>query len=374
MQFEVSKSSIFKALSIVNGAVERRNTIPILQNIKIDVAKEGISLSATDMDIAITTKFTANVINEGSTTVPAQILFDIIRKISDQNIIFLKEEESNLLQIKQGKSKYNLPTIDSDQFPNIVDNNFEKNLEVDSAILIKMFDKTRFAISNDETRYYLNGLFFQLISKEDDAKEIRCVSTDGHKLALSYHKIDKQEAKNDCSDFGIIIPKKSVVEIKKILETSSRAKISISNTKVQVENENSIIVSKLIDGDYPDYNRVLPKGNNKTVIVKVKDFYDAVDRVSTIATDKHRSLKVSIDNSFIKLNSDTNDGGSAYEEVKLSSSDANIETGFNSKFLLEILSHVEKDELIIKFKDGNSPAIIEADAMNAMFVLMPIKV
>lgn len=368
MQFEVSKPVLLKAISSVNGAVEKKNTIPVLQNIKIEVLDGKVAMAATDMDIVVTTAFEADVKNGGATTVPAQMFFDIVRKIPDLAKIMISQESQSILQIKSGKSKYSLPCIEASEFPSLSEGELGREIEVDAEKLAKMIDKTRFAISNDETRYYLNGLFLQSI-KKDAGFELRCVATDGHRLALSYLSSENLNA-----EFGVILPKKSVAEIRRIIDGSKKVKISVSRVKIKVIAEQATIVSKLIDGEFPDYDKVLPKNNNQTALVSKKSFFDCVDRVSTVATDKHRSLKMSVENGKINLQVSTNDGSFAYEELDITYSGDKIETGFNSRYLLDVIGQIDKEEMIMKLKDGFSPVLLEAKDMHAIFVIMPVRI
>lgn len=368
MQFEVAKPALLKAIASVNGAVEKKNTIPVLQNIKIEVTTDKVIMAATDMDILVTTSFEADIKNGGTTTVPAQMFFDIVRKIPDVSKIMISQENPSILQIKSGKSKYNLPCIDAGEFPNLSEGELGEEIEVESSKLAKMIDKTRFAISSDETRYYLNGLFLQSI-KKDDGFELRSVATDGHRLALSFLSAD-----NLNSEFGVILPKKSVAEIRRIIDGSEKIKISVSRIKIKVTSGQATIVSKLIDGEFPDYDKVLPKNNNQLAVINKKTFFDCVDRVSTVANDKHRSVKLTIENGKLNLQVSTSDGSFAYEEMDISYSGDRIETGFNSRYLLDVIGQIDKEELLMKFKDGASPALLEAKDMHSVFVIMPVRI
>jgi DNA polymerase-3 subunit beta len=368
MQFEVAKNILLKAVANVNGAVEKKNTIPVLQNIKIEAKNDLVTLSATDMDILVNSSFVADMKSSGSTTVPAQMFFDIIRKIPDSSSILISQEKSNILQIKSGKSKYNLPCIEASEFPNISEGELSEEIEIESEKFTKMIDYVRCAISNDETRYYLNGLFLQSI-EQPSGFEIRAVATDGHRLAMSF--ISNLPIK---LSFGVIIPKKSVAEIRRIIDSVKSVKLSVSRVKIKIIADNTTIISKLIDGDFPDYEKVLPKQNNQTALVNKKIFFDSVDRVSTVATDKHKSIKMIAENGKITLQVTTNDGGFAYEEFDVNYSGDRIESGFNSRYLLEIIGQIDKEELIIKFKDGASPTLIEAKDVNSVFVIMPVRV
>jgi DNA polymerase-3 subunit beta len=368
MQFEVAKQLLLKAISSVNGAVEKKNTIPVLQNIKIEVNNDKVVLLATDMDILVTSTFESDMKRSGSTTVPSQMFFDIVRKIPDGSNIMISQESPSILQIKSGKSKYNLPCIDASEFPNLSEGELGEEMEIESDKLARMIDKTRFAISNDETRYYLNGLFLQVMQK-DSGFELRTVATDGHRLGLSFLAVDNLK-----TPFGVILPKKSVAEIRRILDGNKTVKLSVSRVKIKIATENTTIVSKLIDGEFPDYDKVLPKNNTQIAVINRRNFFDCVDRVSTVANDKHRSIKVILENGKMNLQVSTNDGSFAYEEMDVNYSGEKIETGFNSRYLLDIIGQIDKEELLMRFKDGNSPAIIEAKDMNSVFVIMPVRI
>jgi DNA polymerase-3 subunit beta len=366
MQFEVAKQSLLKAISSVNGAVEKKNTIPVLQNIKIDAKDDKVVLAATDMDILVTSSFNCDMKKGGTTTVPAQMFFDIVRKIPD-GAIMISQEKDSILQIKSGKSKYNLPCIESSEFPNLSEGELGEEISVEAPQLIEMIDKTRFAISNDETRYYLNGLYLQGL-KRDSGFELRCVATDGHRLALSFMPVTLK------TPFGVIIPRKSVAEIRRIIDGSKVVKISVSRVKIKVVSDQATLVSKLIDGEFPDYDKVLPKDNSRIAVINKKEFFDAIDRVSTVATDKHRSIKITLETGKMNLQVNTNDGSFAYEELDINFSEEKIEAGFNSRYLLDVVGQVSKDELLMRFKDGNSPALLEAKEMNSLFVIMPVRI
>jgi DNA polymerase-3 subunit beta len=302
----------------------------------------------------------------GSTTIPAQMFFDIVRKIPD-GAILISQESPSILQIKSGKSKYNLPCIDASEFPNLSEGELGEEIEIEADKLAKMIDKTRFAISNDETRYYLGGLFLQAMER-DSGCELRTVATDGHRLALSFLSLDLK------ATFGVIIPKKSVAEIRRIIDGSKSLKIAVSRVKIKITPDQTTIISKLIDGEFPDYDRVLPKNNTHIALINKRAFFDAVDRVSTVATDKHRSIKLVLENGKMTLQVSTNDGSFAYEEIDISYSEERIETGFNSRYLLDVIGQIDKEEVLMRFKDGYSPAIVEAKDMNSIFVVMPVRI
>ena len=354
-----------------------------MQNIKIDVIdknnlldnneakaiKNAVSLTATDMDIVIMSGFDADVIRAGSTTVPAQMFFDIIRRMPDNSSVVISQDNQSSITIKSGKSKYNIPCIESKEFPEISDIDLDNEIEIDGANILKMIDRTKFAISNDETRYNLNGIFLQLIDASDGAsKEIRTVATDGHRLSLSF-----LETKSD-NNFGVIIPKKAVAEIRRIIEGESVIKVSVSDVKIKVSSGSATIISKLIDGEFPPYDRVIPKNNTQTALIQRKNLIDSVERVAIVATDKHRSIKLSFTSDKLTLQANSSEGGFAYEEIDITYSGEPIETGFNARYLADIINQIDKEEIIMKFSDNVSPAIIEAEDLSSLFVIMPIRV
>ncbi|HLD76534.1 MAG TPA: DNA polymerase III subunit beta, partial [Rickettsiales bacterium] len=304
----------------------------------------------------------------GTTTVPAQMFYDIIRKISDENIVKINQDNPNILQIISGKSKYNLPCVDASEFPSLAEGELEDEVEIDAERLAQMIDKTRFAISNDETRYYLNGLFLQSF-KTDTGFELRTIATDGHRLAMAYLQTDVLK-----NPFGVILPKKSVNEVRRIIDGNEKARIAVSRAKIKITTNQTMIVSKLIDGEFPDYQKVLPQNNDKTATINKKTLFDCVDRVSTVASDKHKSVKMTLDNNQITLQINANDGSYAHEELEAQYQGDKIEIGFNSRYLLDVIGQVDKDELTMKFKDGNSPSLVEAVDFNAVYVIMPVRI
>jgi DNA polymerase-3 subunit beta len=331
---------------------------------QVPVLKDGdkIILSATDMDILVTATFEADIKKSGVTTVPAQMFFDIVRKIPE-GAIMITQESPTILQIKSGKSKYSLPCIDASEFPNLSEGELGEEVQIKSEDLVHMIDKTRFAISSDETRYYLNGLYLHA-----GKQGLSTVATDGHRLALAFTNL---EVKNH---FGVILPKKSVAEIRKIIDSAKNVSFAISRVKIKVVADQATIISKLIDGEFPDYDKVLPKNNSHVAVINKKNFFDCVDRVSTVATDKHRLVKMILENGKLSLQVNTSDGSFAYEELDTNYTGDRIETGFNSRYLLDIIGQIDNEELLMRFKDGSSPALIEAKNMSAVFVIMPVRI
>ncbi|MFT5703439.1 MAG: DNA polymerase-3 subunit beta [Rickettsiales bacterium] len=368
MQFQISKSAIVKALSNVNGAVERRNTIPVLLNVKIEAKDGRLNLTATDMDIVIISSAEALISREGSTTVPAQLFYDIIKKIPDNADINAELNDDNSIKISYGRSKFSLPCLDPSEFPVLSEGEMTVSFNIKSSELIKIIDKTRFAIPSDETRYYLNGLFIHGIAV-DGGIELRAVATDGHRLALA--SSTKSSLTSEVA--GVIVPKKTISEIRKIIEGDKEVQVSFSKAKIRISSGSSVIISKLIDGEFPEYDRVIPKGNDQLAKIDRKELFNAMDRVSTIAVDKNKSIKFILENGKISLQIKGGDNGNASEEIEAEFSGEIIETGFNSRYFLEIIGQINKDKLNIYFKDGMSPALIK-NSEEELYVIMPIRV
>ncbi|MFC1659469.1 DNA polymerase III subunit beta [Pseudomonadota bacterium] len=372
MKFLVEKEALVKSLGNVHGSVGKKNaTIPILLNVRVEVKSNKLYLTATDLDLAITSTTPVKSGDDGKTTVPAQLFYDIIRKVPDGSEISVELEGYSSLAIKYGKSKFKLPCLSADEFPVIEQGKESLEFKLSATTLREIIDKTRFAVSNDETRYYLNGIY--LHSKEVENKnKLRGVATDGHRLAMiEYDGGDKFKPVEN----GIIIPKKTIQEMRKILEdVGGDVELSISDTKIKIEANDTTMVSKIIDGNFPDYERVIPKDNDKILKVDKKILADAIDRVSTIANDKNRSIKLTIENNLIQLQANTTEGGSADEEVICEYTSDKIETGFNSRYLLDVLMQVTSDKAILSLKDGSMPVLIKGEKEEkTLFVVMPVR-
>tara|TARA_Y100000590_G_scaffold83755_3_gene93385 strand:+ start:2425 stop:3540 length:1116 start_codon:yes stop_codon:yes gene_type:complete len=371
MKISIERNALFNSLSHVQNIVEKRNTIPILSNILINAKESKVILSATDMDISITESIKCSIIEEGSITTPAQTLYEIVRKITEGNEIELISNDGNKLSVRSGKSKFSLSCLPKDDFPKIENQSLENEFLLDSAILKNIIDKTRFAISNEETRYYLNGIYM-FIGGKDEEKQLRAVSTDGHRLAKVEYKLS-----NDFKDVsGIIIPKKTINEVRKLIdECDGDIRISLDENKVIFFINNMVLSSKLIDGSFPDYEKVIPKNNDKDLLVDTKLVYEAVDRVSTVSSEKSRSVKLSISENIISLSSNSAETGSGAEDIEANYSGEKVEIGYNAKYLLEIINQIQGKKVSFKLFDSSSPSIIQdPDDDKTLYILMPMRV
>tara|TARA_Y100000590_G_scaffold406991_1_gene496813 strand:- start:372 stop:1487 length:1116 start_codon:yes stop_codon:yes gene_type:complete len=371
MKLIVEKNTIFKALSHVQSIVEKKNTLPILSNILIEAKDNNITLSSTDMDISITEKINSNTIDNGSTTVNASTLYDIIRKLPENKEIEIISNDGKILSIRSGSSRFSLGCLPKEDFPIIDIENPGIKINIDSQTLLNLIDKTKFAISNEETRYFLNGLYFNL-RNENNANIITIVGTDGHRLS----KIDYLNENLPSESIGVIIPKKTINELSKLLaEYSGEIEINLTSNKIVFFINESILISKLIDGNFPDYKRVIPGENNNVLKLNRLNFSAAVDRVSTINSDKLPIVKLKLLNNIMNISTSNTDNGTATEDIETEYNGDEIEIGFNSKYVLDIVNNLEDEEIHLSFKDNSSPiTATEKSNEKLIYVLMPMRI
>ncbi len=372
MKLTIERSALLKTLAHVQSVVERRNTIPILSNVLVDVADGRLSLTATDMDLTIVDSVAAEVTEPGATTTPAHTLYDIVRKLPDGAQVEISTTgDNNHITLRAGRSVFTLATLPREDFPAGGDGDLPHRFSVQPKDLRNLIDRTRFAISTEETRYYLNGIYLHA-SESGTAQVLRAVATDGHRLA----RFEMPLPKGAEGVPGIIVPRKAVGEVRKLIdEAEEPVEIALSDTRVRLSFDSTVLTSKLIDGTFPDYERVIPSGNDKVVEVDCQSFKAAVDRVSTISSEKSRAVKLMIENGAITLSANSPENGTATEEVPVSYSGPGIEIGFNSRYLLDIAQQIEGDEAEISLADSASPTIVrdKSDA-SALYVLMPMRV
>ena len=372
MKATIERATLLRCLSHVQSVVERRNTIPILSNVLIDAGSDGtLRVMATDLDIQVVEHMAAvSIEGPGAITVSAHLLFDIARKLQDGSQVSLQTADNRLV-VKAGRSRFTLPTLPRDDFPVIVEGDLPTSFELPASTLAQLIDRTRFAISTEETRYYLNGIFFHVL---DD--ELRAAATDGHRLAR--YTIPRPEGAAGMPD--VIVPRKCVAELRKLLEEAldSSVLIDLSASKIRftLGGENGVVLtSKLIDGTFPDYSRVIPTGNDKLLRLDPKSFYEGVDRVATIATEKTRAVKMALENDRVILSVTSPDNGTAAEELPADYSAAGFEIGFNANYLKDILSQIEGDTVELHLADAGAPTLIrQNDKSPALYVLMPMRV
>ncbi len=373
VKFSIARSDLIKSLGHVQSVVEKRGTIPILGNVRLDVNDGQIELAATDMELAVVDKVAAEVSVAGSCTVPAHMLYDIVRKLSDDKAIEITElAEEARVEIKSGHSRFSLSTLPVDEFPAIAEGDLPHSFILTRDECKALIEKTRFAMSTEETRYYLNGVYLHE-AEDDGANVLRGVATDGHRLARMQVGLPAGAAGMP----GVIIPRKAIIELSKLLEDApNEVKISLSDTKIRFVCGDVVLVSKLIDGSFPDYSRVIPTGNDKNLEVGASAFSQAVDRVSIISSDKARGVKVSIADKQITLSASSNEQNSGEEAIDASFDGGEaMEIGFNSRYLLDVLSQIESNVVRLTLADSNAPALLnDPDDIGALYVVMPMRV
>ncbi|UNE54346.1 DNA polymerase III subunit beta [Bartonella machadoae] len=371
MRITVDRSQFLKSLGRVHRVVERRNTVPILSNVLIDADNGGVQLKATDLDLEITESFTANVKQAGAITVPAHLLYDIVRKFADGSEIVLSvdENQANTMSVVSGCAHFQLQCLPKVDFPESLPGQFGYRFSLPASGLKHLLDCTQFAISTEETRYYLNGIYFHVIN--DGVLKLRLVATDGHRLA----QVDMEAPSGVDGMPGVIIPRKTVGELQKLLseEIDGDVCVELSETKIRFSVGSVVLISKLIDGTFPDYQRVIPLGNDKKLVVNRQDFSSAVDRVSTVSSDRGRAVKLTIEQGQLKLVVNNPDSGSAEDQLSVTYTSDPLEIGFNSRYLLDIAGQLSNDEMVFMLSDAVAPALIR-DHADALYVLMPIRV
>lgn len=372
MRFTIERSTLLKTLSHVQSIVEKRNTIPVLSNVRIEALGDGINFKATDMDTEITEIADAKIVEQGATTAPAHMLYDIVRKLSDGSEVELVfPDEKGQLSIASGRSKFSLSTIAVEDFPVISGDSLPINFVMAKEDLKDVIDRTQFAVSTEETRYYLNGLYVHA-KTEGETKVLRVVATDGHRLACVESPLPAGAEKLS----GVIVPRKTVAEIRKLLEDerADNIAVSLSENKIRFVLEDITLTSKLIDGTYPDYERVIPTDNDKVLEVSVKELSSAVDRVSVVA-ERTRAIKLIADRNHVVLTTSSPDMGSALEEVEAVYENEALEVGYNFRYLLDILSEIKGEKVQVTFSDSSSPSVIhDTSDASAIYVLMPMRV
>lgn len=372
MKLTIERSTLLSSLNHVQSVVERRNTIPILSNILLIAENGTLGLTATDLDLAINEQVAAEIITSGSITVPAHLLYDIVRKLPDGSQVELDyNSDEGRISIRAGRSQFALSSLPKDDFPIMETGELPHRFTLSAAELKRLIDKTRFAISTEETRYYLNGVYLHAAENEG-IPVLRAVATDGHRLARVETPIPT-DAENIP---GVIIPRKAVNELRKLIDdTNGEVSISLSDNKICFSFAGSVLTSKLIDGTFPDYERVIPAGNSKVLELDGKLFAQAVDRVSTVSTEKSRAIKLTLTENSVTLSATGSESGSATEELTASYSSGDLEIGFNSKYLLDITGQIEGENAHFVLADAQSPTIVKDSTDDgALYVLMPMRV
>ena len=372
MKLTIERAALLKALGHVQSAVERRNTIPILSNVLLSAEQERLTFSATDLDMEIIDTAGGQVDQPGQITAPAHTLYEIVRKLpegSDVALAFTGEDPR--LTVQAGRSRFNLPVLPAGDFPQMSSEGLSGAVAMDAADLIRLIDKTRFAISAEETRYYLNGMFLHTVV-EDGSTKLRAVATDGSRLALA----DMPAPEGAQGLPGVIVPRKTVAEARRLLDDAGEGvEIQISPQKVRFDFGGAALTSKVIDGNFPDYPRVIPKDNNRIVNVDARLFAQAIDRVATISAEKSRSVRLAFEAGKVVLTVRNMEAGQAVEELEIDYDGDGFELSFNARFLMDITDQIAGETAELRFGGPNDPALVldPADGM-VQYILMPLRV
>jgi DNA polymerase III subunit beta len=372
MKVTVERTELLKSLSHVHRVVERRNTIPILANVLIRAERSKLAFKATDLDLEVVESTPAEVSPGGATTVPAHMLYDIVRKLPEGAQIVLEATGDRAgLSIRAGRSRFTLQTLPESDFPDLAAGELSHQFALGAAELKRLIDKTQFAISTEETRYYLNGIYLHTSGTGNDIV-LRAVATDGHRLA----QVELPAPAGAVGMPGIIVPRKTVSEVQRLVQdTDQEVAVELSSAKIRFTINGVVLTSKLIDGTFPDYTRVIPAGNDKQLEVDKAAFEAAVDRVSTISSERGRAVKLSLSPGRLVLSVTNPDSGSATEELEAVYESDPIDIGFNSRYLLDIAAQIEGDVAVLRLADPGSPTLIQdKDAKGALYVLMPMRV
>lgn len=372
MRISIERATLLKALGQAQSVVERRNTIPILANVLIEAEGSTVSFRATDLDIEVVDKAPAQVERAGATTVSAVMLHDIVRKLPEGALVQLASDTaSGRLTVQAGRSTFSLATLPREDFPVMASSEYTANFSAPAPVLRRLFDKSKFAISTEETRYYLNGVYMH-VAKGEDGPTLRCVATDGHRLA----RIDAPLPDGAQGMPGVIVPRKTVGELRKLLDDDDASiAVSVSETKVRFATPAIMLTSKVIDGTFPDYSRVIPTGNTRRLEVDAAEFAKAVDRVATVSSERSRAVKLQLDEDRLILSVNAPDAGAAEEELAVAYGDERLEIGFNAKYLLEIASQVDRENAVFLFNSSGDPTLMrEGNDTSAVYVVMPMRV
>ena len=381
MRVTVERAALLRSLGHVHRVVERRNTIPILANVLLR-AEEGLQLKATDLDIEVVESIPADVAQGGATTVPAHMLYDIVRKLPEGAQVSLETlGEGGQMLIRSGRSRFTLQALPETDFPDLAAGDLPHRFTLPAANLKSLIDKTQFAISTEETRYYLNGIYLHTLD-DPSGTLLRAVATDGHRLA----RVEMPAPEGSGGMPGVIVPRKAVAEIQKLVEGGEdEVVVELSPAKVRLTFGGAngdglgtgrvVLTSKLIDGTFPDYQRVIPNGNDKRLTVERGDFARAVDRVSTISSERGRAVKLAIADGRLTLTVNNPDSGSATEELEVDYEAPALDIGFNARYLLDIAGQLDGDTALFRLADPGSPTLIQdREGSPALYVLMPMRV
>jgi DNA polymerase-3 subunit beta len=372
MKLAIERAALLKTLGHVQSVVERRTTIPILSNVKLEAEGGTLGLTATDLDLSVAEQAEAEVSRAGATTAPAHTLYDVVRKLPEGARVAIERGEGGELTLRSGRATFDLPCLPADEFPAMGDEGLEHGFAMPAAEVRKLIDRTRFAISTEETRYYLNGIFLHAL--EDGRGCLRAVATDGHRLA----RVELPVPEGAAGMPAVIVPRKTVGEVRKLIDdvdADAPVEIRLSPARIRFKIGAAVLRSRLIDGTFPDYERVIPTGNDKLMVANAKELSEAIDRVATISTDRSRAVKLALADGRLTLSAVSPEAGRAVEELDVSYPSESLEIGFNARYMLDMSAQIEGDDIEVAIADAASPMLVrDPKDSSTLYVLMPMRV
>lgn len=365
MKFSIDRDALLKPLQLVSGAVERRHNLPILANLLVEVSNHSLKMTGTDLEVELVGSAEVNgEVQEGRTTVPAKKLLDIVKSLPEQSEIKIEQQENKWL-LRSGRSRFSLATLPAEEYPNV--ESFQPAIEfsLKQGTLKSLIDATQFSMANQDVRYYLNGLLL-----ETEGNVLRAIATDGHRLALSHREIAASLPENQ-----VIVPRKGVMELARLLDSEDQdIHIAIGDNAIRATTASAVFTSKLVDGRFPDYRRVLPKGGDKIVLASRNQLKQALLRASILSNEKFRGVRVQLENALLKITANNPEQEEAEEIIDVDYAGQPLEIGFNVSYLLDVLNGLKADEVRITLSDGNSSALIENHVEeDSMYVVMPMR-
>ena len=374
MKFDIERNLLFKSLSRAQSIVQSKTTIPILSNVLITADEESgtIKIRTTDLDIEFMEELQATIIQAGALTVTASLLFDIVRKLPGGSLINFDYKSANSrLEVRSGRSDFTLATLPKEDFPKVISAEYDTSFSMEAQALRPLFEKSKFAMSTEETRYYLNGVYMH-IAEGSQGNVLRCVATDGHRLAL----VDSDPPNKSVDMPGVIIPRKAVTELGKLLsDIDTEITVSVSNSFTCFSAERFSLTARVVEGTFPDYNHVIPDGNKRRMEVNSKDFATAVDLVATVCDDNSKAITLNIGSDRLGLSMKSPESDIGEEQLSVAYTDEDLSIGFNARYLFDIATQVDQQNVVFYFNTPDEPALIrEGEDPNVLYVVMPMRV
>jgi DNA polymerase-3 subunit beta len=370
MRFTIEKEVFLKGLARIQGIVEKRNTIPILSNVLIEGAEGEICLTATDLEVGMRAYYPASVSVPGKITVSAKKIHEIIKELPEKEISFTAKENC-WIEIRCGKALFNIVGLSSEEFPYFPQPDKEQYISIKSSLLKEMIEKTAFSVSTDESKYNLNGIYFRYV--EDEKPTLRLVATDGHRLALIQKELNASHVEE--LQKGVIFPRKGILELKKIAEEGeSDIQLGFMDNNAVVKKDRTIVIMRLVDGEFPDYTRVIPQNNEFVASIDRDLFLHALRRMAILSSEKSKGVKIQLRNAALEMSSSNPEFGDAREEMEIEYSGPEMSIGFNARYLIDILQFQITNKVRLMVKDNLSPGLIKPnDDDNYLAVVMPMR-